>query len=136
MRAGTLYDPALLARAKAPIGSGTLAGPCRRTRVENRVCGDEVELDVLVSAGSVEALAHRVRGCAVVKASASLLAETVTGRDEADAHARIDALRVWLAGSGSLPPDLAPLVPMRAFPARNRCTLLPWEALARALATA
>lgn len=136
MRSGALYDPALLARAKAPIGSGTVAGPCRRTRVENRVCGDEVELDVRVHGGKVEALAHRVRGCAVVKASPSLLAETVPGGDEADAHARVGALRGWLEGRGALPADLAALAPLRAFPARVRCTLLPWEALAKALATA
>lgn len=136
MRAAPLYDPALIARAKSPAGAGMLEAPCRRVVVANASCGDEIELDVRDSAAGVSALAHRVRGCAVVVASASLLVETTTGSALAEASGRITALERWLAGMGDLPVGLAPLAPLRMFPARSRCVLLPWTALARALALA
>lgn len=136
MSAAPLYDPALLARAKRPVGAGALEGPCRRVRVEDRSCGDEIELDLRGSAERIDAVAHRVRGCAVVTASASLLAETVPGRAHSEAFGRIAALERWLAGAGELPSELADLAPMRMYPARARCVRLPWEALSRALAAA
>lgn len=130
----SLYDPALLGRAKHPVGSGRLDAPDRTARSDNPLCGDEVEVDVAIADGTIAAVAHRTRGCALTMASASLLAETAPGRRVQDAIARAEAIRRWLAGEGSLPVGLEPLEVARMFPARAQCVLVPWTALRLALA--
>lgn len=130
----SLYDPALLERAKHPVGSGRLDAADRRARAENALCGDEIDVDVSLVDGTIASLAHRTRGCALTIASASLLAETAPGSRVQDAFMRAEALRRWLAGEGTLPPGLEPLEVTRMFPARAACVLLPWTALRRALA--
>lgn len=131
----SLYDDALLERAKRPVGSGRLDAPDRRGRSDNPLCGDEIEVDVALADGTIAAVAHRTRGCALTMASASLLAETVPGRRVQDALGRAEGLRHWLAGEGTLPPGLEPLEVARMFPARARCVLVPWTALRQALAS-
>lgn len=128
-----VYDAALLERARHPFGAGELPQPRASARATNPVCGDEVELDVRVGDGHIAALAHRVRGCAIVSASASLLTETLPGRTPADAIGRAQALRDALTGGCDVADDLALLRPLRMFPSRARCALLPWEALVRAI---
>lgn len=134
MRPLPLYDAALLERAKRPVGAGELPEPRRRGRAENALCGDEIEVDVRVADGRIRELAHRVRGCAIVAASASLLAETASGDPVEVTVERARALQAWLSAGGALPRELSSLEPTRLFPARARCVLLPWDALERALA--
>lgn len=133
MRSLPLYDQALLARARRPAGAGTLLRPSVQGRAENQLCGDAIDLDIRAVDGRIEELAHRTKGCALVTASASLLAETSSEATEAEALARAAALRAWLSGDGPLPAELTPLQVVRVFPSRRRCVLLPWEALASAL---
>lgn len=134
MKPHPLYDEALLERARRPVGSGTLAPPCTTATASNPLCGDTIEVDVRAVDGRIEGLAHRSRGCALVAASASLLAETSTAGSAADALARASALRDWLSGSGALPRELGPLEAVHVFPSRRRCVLLPWDAFFLALA--
>lgn len=131
----SLYDPALIERAKHPVGVGRLVAADRRARAENPLCGDDIELDVALVEGTVAQVAHRTRGCALTMASASLLSETVPGRRAQDALIRAEALRRWLAGDGPMPPGLEPLEAALMFPARSTCVLLPWTALRQALAS-
>lgn len=133
MRSLPLYDEALLARARRPAGAGTLLRPSAQGRAENPLCGDAIDLDVRAVDGRIEELAHRTKGCALVTASASLLAETSSEATETEALVRAAALRAWLSGDGPLPAELTPLQVVRIFPSRRRCVLLPWEALASAL---
>lgn len=131
----SFYDPALIERAKHPVGAGRLVAADRHARAENPLCGDDIELEVALAAGTVAEVAHRTRGCALTMASASLLSETVPGRRPQDALMRAEALRRWLAGDGAMPPGFEPLHAVLMFPARSACVLLPWTALRRALAS-
>jgi nitrogen fixation NifU-like protein len=133
MRPLPLYDEAILERAKRPAGAGELAEPRRRGRAVNALCGDEIDVDVRLADGRIGEIGHEARGCALLRASASLLAETLPGHEPDRAYDRRRALRAWLSGLGPLPSELAPLRPVGVFPARARCVLLAWDALASAL---
>jgi nitrogen fixation NifU-like protein len=127
------YADDLLAEARRDHGHGTLASPRLVARSANPLCGDEIELDVDHDGTTITAVAQRARGCSFTRASASLLARTVTGLTVAHAQDIVTTLRRDLAGTGSLPADFAALAAVRMYPARTRCALLPFEALGSAL---
>lgn len=128
-----MYPDDLLAEARTPRGDGALPSPRRTGRAANPACGDEIELDVADDGERLTAVAHRSRGCAFTRASASVLARAVPGLGRTEALALGETLRRDLAGRAPLPPELAVLAGVRLYPARVRCALLPWDALRSAL---
>lgn len=137
MSTEALYKKQLLDHARKPRNRGDLDGADLRCRGSNPRCGDEVELGLYRSNGVIERLRFRGRGCSICIASASLLTETAVG-PVAEAAALCGAMHDWFADADpGLPaprPELAPLGPVRAHPARHRCVLLSWDALRQALA--
>lgn len=136
----TLYQDAIIAHARAPHGLGALS-PCdSRHSVINRLCGDEVEVFVRQTENGHLQLGFTAKACALCRASGSILMTLADGRTRADAMALVDAFMPRFSDL-SLPDD-APAVPpgtealysIRAFPSRSQCVLLPWQALAGALA--
>ncbi len=127
------YADDLLREAGHPTGAGTLASPRRHARASNPTCGDEIDLDVEDDGTRVTDVAHRARGCAFTRASASLLARAVPGLTLEGAVDLAATVRRELPGHAPLPPDLAALESVRVYPARVRCALLPWDALRSAL---
>ncbi len=131
------YHQALLRLARAAVGAGRLEEPRAAATLDNPLCGDRVAVEVRLAGGRVAALAHRVRGCVLCQAAASLLGGAAPGRTPAELETAHAALASLLR-SGTPPPagpfgDLALFAPVRAVPSRHRCALLPFEALARAL---
>lgn len=140
MTSDSLYHEALVRLARSAVGAGRLEAADATAALDNPFCGDEVTIDVRLRAGCIEALAHRVRGCLLCEAAASLLGRAAPGSTAAEvreAHGRAAAM----LRSGEPPPggrfaDLALFAPARAVKSRHRCVLLPFEALAEALARA
>lgn len=131
-----LYHQAIMERAKQPVGAGRLEAPDATATVDNPLCGDRITLDVKLAQGTIAAIGHQVRGCALCQASASVIAGTAVGQKPAGALAGRETLRGVLkgdeaAGSWSA---LAIFAPVRRHKSRHDCVLLPFEALARALA--
>lgn len=129
----TAYAPDLVAEARRDHGHGSLAAPRVTVRNANLSCGDEVELDLDHDGERIAGVAQRTRGCAFTRGSASLLAQLLPSLSLAEARELVAALRRDLAGPAPLPPGLAALAEVRMYPARRRCALLPWDALATAI---
>ncbi len=129
----TLYDRAFVTLAGSARGAGTLHAPAVSVRKSNPLCGDEIELDVLLDGDRVRDVAHRTKGCAIARASAALLAELAPGLDAERARALAGGLETGLALRGPLPEGLQALAEVRLLPSRRRCALLPWSALLEAL---
>ena len=136
-----LYQDALLAHAKAPHHAGRLVEADRTgtAHAVNALCGDEITLDVAVGANSIRG-AFESKGCALCRASASIMLDAVASFAPRAALALGARLRAELGGadpdSTTWPGETASLLSLKAFPARSRCVLLPWDALATALAEA
>lgn len=122
-----------LLRAAMRHGDRRIDAPRRHAAASNPLCGDDVEVDVDDDGTAIAAVAHRVRGCVFTRGSASVLERAVGGMAIADAVGLAATLRRDLAGDAGLPAAVAALAAVRIYPARVRCALLPWEALARAL---
>lgn len=129
-----LYQAAVLEHSKQPRNEGKLDGATHSARASNPLCGDRVTLHLRVTCEVVDAATFEVRGCAICKASASMLTEAVTGRGVADGQALGQALGAALAGDAEA--SLGAIEALRgvtAFPSRKRCATLPWETFEKAL---
>ena len=107
-------------------------------RGANPRCGDEIEVGLYLQGDQLREVRFRGRGCSVCIASSSMMTEAVKGRDTTAAREMCDHMRGWFAqsdGDALAPPpnDLQALSAVREYPARRRCVLLSWEALADAL---
>jgi nitrogen fixation NifU-like protein len=136
MSADTLYKDVLLDHFHHPRNKGDLHGAAVIRRGSNPRCGDEIEVGIDVEAGRLSRVRFRGRGCSVCIASASLMTEVVDGRGTGEARALADGMRAWFGGEAAPeepPVGLEALAAVRAYPARRRCVLLSWEALAEAI---
>jgi NifU-like protein involved in Fe-S cluster formation len=135
-----LYQEALLRLARAGVGAGRLEAPDGRAERDNPLCGDEVAFDVRLGGDRIAALAHRVRGCVLCQAAASVLGSAGIGRTAAELATAQAAVVAMLEAGGAVPGEpwtaMAAFQPVRAVPSRHRCVLLPFEALAEAVASA
>jgi nitrogen fixation NifU-like protein len=135
-----LYQDALLRLARAARGAGRLPAPSTTAERDNPLCGDDVTVDVSFREGRVAAVGHRVRGCVLCQASASVLASVAQGRSPDEIARARAALAAMLREGGSVPAspweELAVFLPVRDVPSRHECVLLPFDALGDALARA
>ena len=108
-------------------------------RGSNPRCGDDIEVGVFMQGERLARVKFRGRGCSLCIASASLMTEAVSGSSRGEARGLCEQVQAWFgrgAGTGLAEPpnDLQALAAVRDHPARHRCVLLSWEALADALA--
>jgi nitrogen fixation NifU-like protein len=135
-----LYHEALVRLAREATGAGRLEAPQGSATLDNPLCGDRVTVEVCLREGKIAALAHRVRGCVLCEAAASLLGRAAVGMaavDVGEARARLAAM----LHAGAPPPggawaQMSVFAPVSAARSRHGCALLPFEALGEALARA
>lgn len=135
-----LYHRAILEAAAAAVGAGELPCPHGRARVDNPLCGDRVDFDVCVTGARVSALAHRVRGCLLCEAAASVIGSSsagVTAGNLAEVRGRVAAMLRGGPQQFESPWEaLEMFAPARYFPSRHECVTLAFDALAAALSDA
>jgi nitrogen fixation NifU-like protein len=132
-----LYREVLLDHFHRPRNQGDLEGSHVVRRGSNPQCGDEIELGVRYAGERLARVAFRGRGCAVCIASASMMAEVLSGRQLSDVQELSASFRGWFGAAGNAPDPPEPLpalAAVRDFPARRRCVLLAWDALDAILA--
>jgi nitrogen fixation NifU-like protein len=107
----------------------------RRAAKDNPFCGDAVEIAVhLDERGFITAIGYHADGCAIAKASASMMCAAVAGRDAAGVAALRAGLDRLLAGEAvELPADLGALAGVARYPVRRKCATLAWDALGATL---
>jgi len=102
----------------------------------NPLCGDQLTVFLRVADGVVADVSFVGHGCAISKASASLMTEAVKGRPVEEAEALFQDFHALLTGT---PPEgrdfgkLEVLTGVREFPARVKCATLAWHTLHNAL---
>ena len=141
-----LYQELILEHSKRPVRA-VLRDPFEaEVHHVNPTCGDEVTLRVHVTGTGddavVEDVSYDAMGCSISVASASILAEEITGESVAHARETVEAMRSMLTSKGQDPGDEDLLGDGVAFagvakyPARVKCALLGWTAFTDALARA
>lgn len=134
--ASQIYHDAIKALAADAIGHGTLASPDARAFIDNPLCGDCVEMQVMLRAGCITALVHQVRGCLLCRAAASVIGKHAAGARFEDIE-RVDAGVTELLEKQAPAPvgweELAVFAPVHGHRSRYGCVQLPFRALLTAL---
>ncbi|MGE3260213.1 MAG: Fe-S cluster assembly sulfur transfer protein SufU [Bacteriovoracia bacterium] len=128
-----LYREVILDHHRHPRNQGKLEGPTSHSEGYNPLCGDRVEIDVLINDGKVMAdCRFRGEGCSICMASASMMTEELIGKPVAEVSKTIAGFRALMKGEEcplAVEGDLESLVGVRNFPVRIKCALLPWTTL-------
>ena len=105
----------------------------------NPICGDEISVYLQVEGEAFSAFTFSGQGCAISKASASLMTEDLGKRPLEQAKERASDILVLLGKDFEGDPferygDLGALTAVRRYPARLKCATLAWHAFLAALA--
>lgn len=131
-----LYQSVILDHNRKPRNFGELTEANREADGKNPLCGDEVHVALVVEDDVIRDVKFTGHGCAISKASASLMTAAVKGKSRAEAEAlfqRFHALVLGQDANGGK--DLGQLVVFSAFrfPVRVKCASLAWHTLKAAL---
>ncbi len=138
MSADSLYKETLLKHYKQRLNKSEdgLAGADITQRGSIPRCGDDIEIGLYLDGDVIEQVKFRGRGCSVCIASTSMMTEAASGQTRSAASELQQQMTAWLQGTADTfepPNDLGSLSAVRDHPARKKCVLLPWQALANAL---
>lgn len=132
-----LYQEVILDHNKSPRNFRVMEEANRKADGFNPLCGDHVTVYVRLRDGLIEDLSFQGSGCAISKASASLMTAELKGKKEAEAGELFEKVHKMLTGDGADRGEslgkLAVLSGVCKFPARVKCASLAWHTLNSAL---
>jgi nitrogen fixation NifU-like protein len=131
-----LYQEVILDHNRRPRNFHALDGG-RRAEGYNPLCGDRLTVYLRVAGDVIADVGFQGSGCAISKASASLMTEAVKGKPVAEARALLDRVHAMVTaspegGAGGLG-KLDVLGGVRQFPMRVKCATLAWHTLGAAI---
>ena len=134
-----LYQEVILDHNRKPRNFGAILGANRHAEGHNPLCGDHIKLSMNVLEDKIEAIAFEGEGCAICKASASMMTGAVKGKSVQDAEIMVEEFRGM--ATGTLDPDRADhhlgrlkiFAGVKDLPSRVKCAILPWHTLHAAL---
>ncbi len=132
-----LYQSIILDHNRAPRNFRVLELADAKAEGYNPLCGDQLTVWLKLDGDRIADLSFQGSGCAISKASASLMTTVMKGRTVAEAGKIFDSFHRMVTGAGGpaddLPPKLAVFAGVREFPARVKCASLSWHALKKAM---
>jgi nitrogen fixation NifU-like protein len=134
-----LYQEVILDHGKKPRNFRPLDGANRAAEGLNPLCGDHFNVFVKVDDGGIISdISFQGQGCAISRASASLMTQAVKGKPVADATALFEKVHLLVTeGPGKVDAadlgKLAVLSGVCQFPTRVKCASLAWHTLKSAL---
>lgn len=137
-----LYQEVILDHNRRPRNFGAVESPSHHADGHNPLCGDKLSLTLKVENGAITSAMFQGSGCAISKASASLMTDAIKGKSLAEADALYEAFHKMVTTPMDQEPDesevgkLAVFSGVREFPARVKCASLAWHTLKAALSGA
>jgi nitrogen fixation protein NifU and related proteins len=132
-----LYQEVILDHNRKPRNFRVIEPATASQEGYNPLCGDRLKLYLTVEDGTITDVAFQGSGCAISKASASLMTEAIKGKTVDQARALFDQFHHMITSPpGSPLPEmgkLAVLSGIREFPTRVKCAGLPWHTLKAAV---
>ena len=135
-----LYQELILEHNKSPKNFGLLEHPSHQAEGYNPLCGDHYHLYFKIGADQIiQAVSFQGQGCAISKASASIMTAAVKGKSIEYARQLFKEFKMLLAGELDPERDVNILGKLKVFsgiwqyPSRVKCANLAWHALNAAL---
>ncbi|MGH2661837.1 MAG: Fe-S cluster assembly sulfur transfer protein SufU [Actinomycetota bacterium] len=135
-----LYKEVILDHYKNPRNKRDLPDATVSEHGNNPLCGDEITIHARLNAGTLAEITFEGQGCSISQASASMLTESVRGKETAEAEALARDFRGMMEGKAEPNEDtfgdLMALKGVVKYPVRIKCAVLGWDVLQDALANA
>jgi nitrogen fixation NifU-like protein len=134
-----IYQEVILDHNKRPRNFRKLEGANRAAEGYNPLCGDQLTVYLRLDDGVIRDIGFHGSGCAISKASASMMTDSVKGKTVAEAEGLFAKVHAMLTGEHKAEADLDRLGKLAAlsgvweFPARVKCASLAWHTLLAAL---
>jgi nitrogen fixation NifU-like protein len=133
-----LYQEVILEHSKQPRNYRASASANRQAEGFNPLCGDHFTVYLEVEGGSIRDISFQGSGCAISKASASMMTQIVKGKTESEVRNLFEKFRGMVTGHREFAEDaqlgkLAVFSGVSEFPVRVKCATLAWHTLQAAL---
>ena len=134
-----LYQETILEHNKNPRNFREISGADKTALGNNPLCGDALQVYVSLNDDTITDVAFKGSGCAISKASASMMTQVVKGKTRAEAESIFEEFHDMVTGKLDADADENHLGKLRIFagvlefPARVKCASLSWHTLNAAL---
>ena len=134
-----LYQEIIIDHNRSPRNYREIEDPTQRAEGYNPLCGDRLKLYLRVKDGVIDDISFEGAGCAISKATASMMTEAIKGKNVDKAAEIFAAFRHMLTRKPEeeydyeLLGDLEILQGVSQFPTRIKCATLSWHTLNSAL---
>ncbi len=133
-----LYQEILLEHNNKPRNFRQLEGANRKADGYNPLCGDQITIYLKVEDDLISDVSFQGVGCAISRASASMLTQSVKGQSLAKAEEIFDGFHALITEPDAevdydLLGDLEMLSGVSSFPTRIKCAVLAWHTLNAAI---
>jgi len=132
-----LYQEVILDHNRRPHNFRVIDGATKQEGY-NPLCGDRLTLYVAMEGGVIKDVAFQGSGCAISKASASLMTDALKGKTADEARALFEQFHAMITSDHTGPAadlgKLSVLAGVREFPTRIKCASLAWHTMKAAVA--
>jgi len=140
MDLGALYEEVILDHNRSPRNWGEIPDATSRVQGTNPLCGDRLTLTLKVDGDVISDVKFTGEGCAISKASASMMTQAIKGRTRAEAEQLFEGFHNLVTGRSGDAPDkslgsLRAFAGVARFPTRVKCATMAWHALKEGLGT-
>lgn len=133
-----LYQEMVMDHGRRPRNSKVIEDASRTAEGFNPLCGDQINVYLNIEDNLITDIGIQAAGCAISKASASMMTESVKGKTVDEARKIFNAFRGMLTRPDEENDldtlgDLEFLSGVVQYPVRIKCAVLPWHTLDSAL---
>jgi nitrogen fixation protein NifU and related proteins len=134
-----LYQELILEHSRTPRNYRDLKDANRKAEGYNPLCGDHFTVYLQLDNDTIRDIGFQGSGCAISKASASMMTQALKGKTKAEAVGLFERFRETVTGQQKANGNLADLGKLAVFsgvvefPTRVKCATLAWHTLQAAL---
>lgn len=131
-----LYQQVIIDHNHNPRNFHEIEHPSHSAKGHNPLCGDKIDIYLTIKNDIITEVSFMGSGCAISKASSSLMTEALLGKTVTEAQKLFDLVhdmvttgKTDVEGVGKL----AVLSGVHKYPVRVKCAILPWHTMKNAL---
>lgn len=131
-----LYQQVIIDHNHNPRNFHEIKHPSHSAKGHNPLCGDKFDIFLTIKDDIIAEVSFMGSGCAISKASSSLMTEALLGKTVSEAQQLFDLVHTMVTTGQANAEDigkLAVLSGVHKFPVRVKCAILPWHTMKNAL---
>ena len=135
-----LYQEVILDHNKKPRNYGSIQNCTNHAEGHNPLCGDHIKISLNMDNNIINEINFEGEGCAICKASSSMMTVAVKGKKNLEILNLIEEFRHMITGELDVENNkdhhlghLKVFANIKTLPVRVKCAILPWHTLSAAL---